>query len=333
MKNIPFLNKDFKSRIVVATLWGVLLSSTIFGFLVLWKSTDMSKNALETRIGIAADILASNIDVPTIFDSPQEASTLLGTAANDKAVISARLKTEENQRFAYYVNTELRDSSVNRSRLTRDVTATGEKIGTLIVEYSLDEIDQQRRNIILFLILSICFATLTTIALCLPIIQSLLSPLFSLHALSQRITQTRNYSLRAKVETPDEIGRLSKVFNSMLEQIENRDLMLEKQVSQRTHELEKLAEEFRYRAFHDILTGLPNRALLNECFESNVKKASKCNAKFGCLLLDLDDFKTINDTKGHEFGDDLLRAVAKRLKTSVGDSDVVCRLGGDEFVI
>ena len=333
MKKISFLNKDFKSRIVLATLGGVLLSSIIFGLLVLWKSTDMSRAALETRVGIEADILASNVNVPTIFDNAQEANEILATAANDKAVISARLHTEDNQQFAYYVNVALRDSRVDRNRLHRDVMAAGDRVGTLTVEYSLGEIAQQRRNVVLFLVLAICFATLTTIALCLPIIKSLLSPLFSLHALSQKITQTRNYSLRAKVENPDEIGRLSSVFNSMLEQIENRDSMLEKQVSQRTRELEKLAEEFRFRAFHDTLTGLPNRALLNECFESNVNKAQKRNTKFGCLLLDLDDFKTINDTKGHEFGDDLLKQVAQRLKKSVENTDLVCRLGGDEFVI
>src|SRR5690606_28977024 len=116
--------------------------------------------------------------------------------------------------------------------------------------------------------------------------------------------QTGNYSLRADVRSRDELGQLGEAFNQMLTQIEQRDLMMERQVSQRTRELQKLAEEFRYRALHDPLTGLPNRALLNEEFNRAAAHARRAGKQFAVWLLDLANFKVINDSCGHDVGDE-----------------------------
>lgn len=96
----------------------------------------------------------------------------------------------------------------------------------------------------------------------------------------------------------------------------------------------KKAENEIYRlAFYDALTGLPNRRLLLDRL-SVALSASARNQKYGALIfLDLDNFKTLNDTLGHYFGDMLLVEVAKRLKMSVREMDTVARLGGDEFVV
>lgn len=96
----------------------------------------------------------------------------------------------------------------------------------------------------------------------------------------------------------------------------------------------KKAENEIYRlAFYDALTGLPNRRLLLDRL-SVALSASARNQQYGALIfLDLDNFKTLNDTLGHYFGDMLLVEVAKRLKMSVREMDTVARLGGDEFVV
>jgi diguanylate cyclase (GGDEF)-like protein len=85
-------------------------------------------------------------------------------------------------------------------------------------------------------------------------------------------------------------------------------------------------------AHHDALTGLPNRLLLRQQLEPALKLAMR-GEKLALLYLDLDNFKTINDTLGHLMGDELLKAVADRLRSCVRDIDVVARLGGDEFAI
>ena len=88
---------------------------------------------------------------------------------------------------------------------------------------------------------------------------------------------------------------------------------------------------FRYRAMHDMLTGLPNRAFWLK--NSPCWHAKRVNKSFALLLLDLDNFKTINDSFGHDVGDELLKQVATRMRSVLRGEDMICRLGGDEFVV
>ena len=96
----------------------------------------------------------------------------------------------------------------------------------------------------------------------------------------------------------------------------------------------KLAEErVQYLATHDGLTGLPNRALFAELASLAMESARRHDCKMALLYIDLDRFKTINDSLGHDAGDVLLREMASRFRECLRGSDVVARLGGDEFVV
>ena len=86
-------------------------------------------------------------------------------------------------------------------------------------------------------------------------------------------------------------------------------------------------------ATHDSLTGLPNRASLSDTLQQALNKAERNKHRLAIFFIDLDNFKSINDTLGHPTGDQLLREMARRLRASVRDSDLVARLGGDEFVV
>ena len=92
-------------------------------------------------------------------------------------------------------------------------------------------------------------------------------------------------------------------------------------------------EQLSHRANHDALTGLPNRLLLGDRIDQAIRLAPRHGKKVAVLFMDLDGFKTINDTLGHPAGDLLLKSVARRLVGCVRGSDTVCRQGGDEFVI
>src|SRR5690606_26922316 len=84
---------------------------------------------------------------------------------------------------------------------------------------------------------------------------------------------------------------------------------------------------------HDPLTGLPNRSLLGNLLHQAIQLARRNNRRLAVLFIDLDHFKYINDSLGHDAGDQLLQEVASRLKASLRESDVVARLGGDEFLV
>jgi diguanylate cyclase (GGDEF)-like protein len=103
---------------------------------------------------------------------------------------------------------------------------------------------------------------------------------------------------------------------------------------QRSHEeLTRRQEELAFLATHDALTGLPNRTLILDRVEQMLVRARRSQAPVAALFVDLDNFKSINDTLGHGVGDELLRAVAARLDGVVRDIDALGRLGGDEFVV
>lgn len=92
-------------------------------------------------------------------------------------------------------------------------------------------------------------------------------------------------------------------------------------------------EEIRHQAFHDELTGLPNRSLLLARLERAIHRAVQGEHRLAVLFLDLDHFKPVNDTLGHQAGDDLLKQVARRLGGRLRERDTLARLGGDEFVV
>lgn len=98
-------------------------------------------------------------------------------------------------------------------------------------------------------------------------------------------------------------------------------------------EQKRAAEYVRHVAMHDVLTGLPNRALLKDRVEVAIEQCRRQRSQFAVAMIDLDNFKRVNDSLGHHIGDELLKVVASRLVGSVRASDTVARMGGDEFVM
>jgi diguanylate cyclase (GGDEF)-like protein len=98
-------------------------------------------------------------------------------------------------------------------------------------------------------------------------------------------------------------------------------------------ERKKTEEYIKQLAYHDTLTGLPNRTLFNDRFDHALAHASRYQHKLALLVMDLDHFKEVNDSLGHAAGDNLLKEIANRLATIMRKIDTVSRMGGDEFLL
>lgn len=110
-------------------------------------------------------------------------------------------------------------------------------------------------------------------------------------------------------------------------------VVLRRRVMRQTKLLRKSEERFRHMALHDALTGLATRLLLEDRLGTAVEAGRRHQTSLALLMIDIDEFKSINDTYGHLSGDEVLRVAAIRLKQAVRRSDTVARMGGDEFVV
>ncbi|MFW6235268.1 MAG: diguanylate cyclase domain-containing protein [Desulfovibrionales bacterium] len=98
-------------------------------------------------------------------------------------------------------------------------------------------------------------------------------------------------------------------------------------------ERKKAEQTIQYMAYHDNLTGLPNRLLFNDRLQQEMARCRRNNDILAIMVLDLDQFKAINDTLGHHAGDVLLKSISLRLQNTIRECDTVARMGGDEFLI
>ena len=111
------------------------------------------------------------------------------------------------------------------------------------------------------------------------------------------------------------------------------ELEMNQRVAKRTDALERVLSGVRAQATRDALTGLFNRRMLDESLEELVRRCHADGAGLFLLMIDLDDFKLLNDTLGHATGDDLLRAIGQLIRSSIRPDDLAFRFGGDEFII
>ncbi len=120
-----------------------------------------------------------------------------------------------------------------------------------------------------------------------------------------------------------------KLINRQLEEVTEK----KEEITSLYEEIAASEEEIKQLAYHDHLTGLPNLRCFNEQLNHSINMANRTEKIFSIMFLDLDSFKMINDTMGHNIGDELLKQVARRLVNTLRKSDIVARIGGDEFIV
>ncbi len=164
---------------------------------------------------------------------------------------------------------------------------------------------------------------------CLLAVNKLLKPLGALSAFTKQVTQSKDYALRYEYTRRDEIGGLTHNINRLLETIEV-ELLINQEQNQALMDQQEIMTRL---ANYDSLTGLPNRQFVFDSMKLELARAKRNGDDVALLFFDLDGFKGINDSLGHETGDLILVEVASRVSNLLREGDLVARLGGDEFLV
>jgi c-di-GMP phosphodiesterase len=157
----------------------------------------------------------------------------------------------------------------------------------------------------------------------------IVGPVHSLQTFVSNITRNHHYNQHIHVTSNDEIGLLSKDINNMLESINQRDTQLQAELEHR----KEIEEKLQFLAHYDKNTMLLNRHAFEEAITKKITALPNEKKRVYLMLLDLDRFKAVNDSFGHNTGDKLLQQVAHRLRGNMAQDDAIFRLGGDEFAI
>ncbi len=195
-------------------------------------------------------------------------------------------------------------------------------LGYLVVVSSLDGFYMRMIQHSIVIIFIILVALLITSRFRKILQHSILHPIATLDKITTEIIKTKDLDCEIPIFNNDEIGDLAKNFRHMIKELNTYHSVLNEQKN-----------VLSYQANYDALTKLPNRSLFYDRLNQSIYKASRNNEKFALFFIDLDQFKEVNDSFGHEYGDKLLQKVARRLKNILREDDTLARLGGDEFII
>jgi diguanylate cyclase (GGDEF)-like protein len=210
---------------------------------------------------------------------------------------------------------DVRNLISGTANLMLPITKDGENIGAIFMVADLVPLRREWLTEVTLMLTAAVAAFSIALVLAVYMRRLIAGPLHELSTAVAKVADNQDYSLRVKLCSDDEIGQLMGRFNDMLGQIEHRD------------------GEIRQLAFYDPLTRLPNRRLLRDRLKQALAACTRKVRHGALLFIDMDNFKTLNDTLGHDFGDMLLQQVALRLSACVREGDTVARLGGDEFVV
>ena len=289
------------------------------------------KDATLKEIHIQTDIIRDSVAAAVAFQDSTAASEALHALKSASDIIEAHLVLPNQELLASYQNENFKVKTTPISPLlprveeritlqtitiSKPILLRSQFVGTIVAVGSLSS----------FYIKFYWYMSSTAIAdliamvlgrlLAVRISKSITKPLFQLISTTKYITSNNDYNTNLNIKTSkDEVGQLAMAFEEMMSQIQKRDMSL------------------KQLAYYDRITGLANRHYFEKRLLQAINTVEKNGGSFYLMMIDLDDFKIVNDTLGHSIGDLLLHHVGERLLHTLRSSDSIFRIGGDEFAI
>ncbi|PKM36450.1 MAG: GGDEF domain-containing protein [Gammaproteobacteria bacterium HGW-Gammaproteobacteria-10] len=340
------IRKKLMLMLLLTSSCALLLSAV--GFAVNdWLSM---RSAIFERLQAQAGVIGHNSIAALTFGDAESAEKTLASLKNEADIVSAVLFSSDGVIFAHFERDEHSIPPAFPAEETGRIDGNffvvspilldGHQIGNILLISDLSHWEQ-RQTFHLIIALGVLLLSLSTALLLSSRLQRLVSePILKLAETARRVSEGQDYGLRAEKISSDEIGTLVDDFNDMLRQVQLRDRELQKardeleeRIEARTLELTELTRQLEHQAYHDMLTGLANRITFDDHLKLAIDQARRHGQRLAVMFLDLDRFKTINDTLGHAVGDKLLMQVSQRLLACIRDCDTLARLGGDEFAV
>ena len=296
----------------------------------------------------SAEILANSVASALVFHDAKAAQQELNTFSNGTDLLAVQLLQQDQSLFAQWQHPNLpaRTSTLlsapadwpkqvrlisgwQHYQIQLPVMFKQEQVGLLLVQQSLHGLQRQ----LMALIGLMALITLLMLALAsrgLRVVQKrVLSPIVELSELAEQAAKNHDYNLRGVVRRKDEVGRLTERLNELFFQVADQQIRLNQQLAAER----QTGQQLKQLAHHDSLTGLPNRLYFQQQLAETITDSLQQQQLVALMFIDLDNFKTVNDSFGHDYGDEVLQLVSTRMQQVLRAEDLLCRLGGDEFAV
>ncbi|MBB1457267.1 bifunctional diguanylate cyclase/phosphodiesterase [Pseudoalteromonas sp. SG43-5] len=327
MKKLFALNTMSKKLLFILMSVALVSTATVTIVFSAYEITSAKEEQIES-LGSLSKMLSPNITTALMFDDIDAVQELINPILIRSDVISILVTSMTGEQL---VIAQSEDENMEQSiEVSTPLQLDMHDYGILKIRANNSYIQDRITFYFKFIMILMIFTFAISLILSLLLRRRFLNPILYLAQTASKITTSHDYSLRAKQLSQDEVGQLTSCFNAMLYNIEQRENSLENQVRLRTNELENANIQLQQYAYQDGLTDLPNRRYFYEKLQSLV---SIKEMKFALIFIDLDGFKEVNDSLGHDYGDLLLHQVATRLQSCITTKDTVARLGGDEFTL
>jgi diguanylate cyclase (GGDEF)-like protein len=325
-----FINQKIQFKLILINVLVIVIALLPIVLALFGYEFYAVRKATLQEVRVQAAIVSDNAAAAVAFEDAVTATEALATLQASPDIIRAALLQPNGTVLATYKWNDipllpdllhLKTSSTIETltedgfSLRRPVFLKENFVGYLALEASLASFHQRMRLYLGVILLVVLFGVALSFWLAMKLEKSIVRPLANLIETVQRVTINQDFSMRPMVESDDEIGQLSQAFRDMMSIIQERDTRLQD------------------LAYFDSVTTLPNRHYFKERIEEVVSRSIQRKQRCCLMLVDLDDFKVVNDTYGHHVGDDLLRVVGKRINSVLRKNDILCRIGGDEFAL
>jgi diguanylate cyclase (GGDEF)-like protein len=330
-----------KIQFLVATVVSLALVVTLMGVSVVFYHRQVAQ--FETESLALARAATENVAAAIMLGSRQEVDDILRTVLAPTRTVEAAVYGEGGKLVGSYARATGGPALLPQTmaapdnaalpatliRVAERVEYRGAAIGNIVLLASVEDFKARlQRQLLNAALLAMVFAPLLGFSIR-RVVARVLQPAENLAVLMEDISTSRDFSKRAQASGKDEIGRLAQSFNGLVQEIERHESKLRHELGERVRAETQLVE----LATNDTVTGLRNRHFFNEELRRAVARADRPGGSLCVMFIDLDNFKVVNDTLGHEAGDRLLREFGRRLREVLRDSDIVARLGGDEFAV